>query len=145
MPDALATLFEDACPRARHISIDADDWRVDLSEQSALHVVVPLHGGGWVTGPSGADRAVAAGDVVVATAPVQMHGDAAQPRPHHLLVGTYDVGGSVCERALTGLPEVIVAGSSGHLSVLTEMLANESQEMRAGHDAIVIRVLDLLP
>ena len=145
MPDALATLFEDACPRARRIiPTDADDWQVDLSEQSALHVVVPLDGGGWVTGPSGAVRAVAAGDVVVATAPVQMHGDAAQPRPHHLLVGTYDVGGSVCERALTGLPEVIVAGASGHTSVLTEMLANESHEMRAGHDAIVIRVLDLL-
>ena len=46
MPDALATLFEDACPRARRVPIDADDWQVDLSEQSALHVVVPLAGGG---------------------------------------------------------------------------------------------------
>ena len=50
----------------------------------------------------------------------------------------------MCERALTGLPEVIVAGASGHMSVLTEMLTIESHEMRAGHDAIVIRVLDLL-
>jgi AraC-like DNA-binding protein len=144
MPDALARLFEDACPSARCISVDADDWRVDLTEQSALHVVVPLDGGGWVTGTSGTAHAVVAGDVVVATAAVQLHGDAARPRPRHILVGTYDVGGSVCERALTGLPEVIVAGASGHMSVLTEMLTTESNEMRAGHDAIVIRVLDLL-
>ena len=97
-----------------------------------------------MTGPSGAGGPVAEGDVVVATASATLRGDAGQPRPQHILVGTYDVGGSVCERALTGLPEVIVAGTNGHRSELVAILTDESHEMRAGHDAVVIRVLDLL-
>ena len=136
MPDALATLFEDACPRARRIPIDADDWRVEVTERAALHVVVPIGGGASV-----GDRPVRPGDVVVATTAVRLRGNTAQPRPRCLVVGSYDVGGSVCERALTGLPEVFVApGTSG----LSAMLADESHQLRAGHDAIVIRVLDLL-
>jgi AraC-like DNA-binding protein len=143
MPDALATLFEDACPRARHIQVDTDDWQVALGDGSALLVVVPLGGGGWVTGPSGR-RPVAAGDVIVATAAVDLHGDATQPRPQHILVGAYDVGGSVCDRALTGLPDVIVAGANAQTGALTAILTDESEAMRAGRDAVIIRVLDLL-
>jgi AraC-like DNA-binding protein len=143
MPDALATLFEDACPRARHIQVDSDDWQVDVGDGSALLVVVPLGGGGWVSGPSGR-RPFASGDVIVATAEVDLHGDAAQTRPKHILVGAYDVGGSVCDRALTGLPDVIVAGPNAQTAALTAILTDESDAMRAGRDAVVIRVLDLL-
>jgi AraC-like DNA-binding protein len=144
MPDALATLFEDACPRARHMETDSDDWQVSLSEEPALHVVVALDGGGWVTGMSGRRRPVTPGDVIVATGAVELYGDAAQPRPHHILVGTYDVGGSVCDRALTGLPDVIVADTNAQTAALTAMLTDETEAMRAGRDAVVIRVLDLL-
>jgi AraC-like DNA-binding protein len=144
MSDALATLFEDACPRARHIDVDADDWRVELDDGPALSVVVAVGGGGLVSGPSG-DRSVSAGDVIVVTGgAVSLQGDATGPRPRHVFVGRYDVGGSVCERALTGLPDVIVGSANAPAAALMAVLAEESEAVRAGRDAVVIRVLDLL-
>jgi hypothetical protein len=74
----------------------------------------------------------------------QLHGFAAQPRPHYIPVGTYDVGGSVCERALTSLPEVIVAGPSDHTVSAHGSAHHREPRDEGGHDAIGIRVLDLL-
>jgi AraC-like DNA-binding protein len=145
MPDALAALFADACPTARHIPIDSEDWRVDLRDGAALHVVVLLGGGGSVSS-SGVRRSVATGDVVVTAggALAEVSAEADAPRPHHVLVGSYDVTGSVCDRALTGLPEVIVNGATAQTAALTALLAAESGGARAGRDAVLIRGLDLL-
>lgn len=144
MSDALATLFEDACPRARHVAVESDHWRLELDDGPALSVVVAVGGGALVSGQSG-DRAVSAGEVIVVTGgAVSLHGDATAARPRHVFVGSYDVGGSVCDRALTGLPDVIVGSANAQTAALMAVLAEETEAVRAGRDAVVIRVLDLL-
>jgi AraC-like DNA-binding protein len=144
MADALATLFQDVCPDARHVDVDVDDWHVELDAGPALQVAV-LFGGGAAASTSAGGRApVRDGDVVLATSGAALRLDGDGPRPEHVLVGSYDVGGSVCDRVLTGLPELIIGRADPRTAPLASFVAQELRAVRAGRDAILTRVLDLL-
>jgi AraC-like DNA-binding protein len=141
MADALATLFQDVCPDVRHVAVDADDWHVELDAGPALQVAVLLGGGAGVS-TSTSDRAtVRDGEVVLATGGAALRLDSDGPRPEHVLVGRYDVGGSVCDRVLTGLPELIIGLADPSPA---SFVAQELRAVRAGRDAILTRMLDLL-
>lgn len=140
MADALATLFEDACPRPQRFDVESDRWRLHLDDGPALRVVVAVDG--VVGAGSGGVRVEAPpGAVLLSTGGGGLDLDVGAPRPRWVLVGSYDLGGSVCDRVLTGLPALLVG--SAHPS-LVDLLAEEAAAARAGRDAVVLRVLDLL-
>ena len=139
MSDALATLFADACPAARTVEIGPG--ATVLPGDEALRVYVVFGASGIVTTGGTSAESVAPGSVFVTGGePVTLTVNS----PGFVMTGGYEVGGSVCDRVLRGMPEVVVAESDHHIAGLTSMLGAEVSAGRAGHHAVMIRLLDLL-
>ncbi|MFC7676837.1 AraC family transcriptional regulator [Mycolicibacterium sp. GCM10028919] len=139
MSDALATLFAEACPVACAVDIGAGATVLPGDEALRVHVVFDASGI-VTTGATSAVPVAPGGVFVTGGEPVTLTVNS----PGFVVTGGYEVGGSVCDRVLRGMPEVVVAEPDQHTAGLTSMLGAEVRAGRAGHQAVMIRLLDLL-
>ena len=120
-------------PGAVVIVVGAEPYTISDTPDTPAQFVVD--DGGRCTGPDGTVTGAAS---TVCSHEVEADTSAA------LLRGTYQVQGSVCDRVLRGLPRVLVVPASAVPHNLVDTIVAELARPRAGQQAVLDRLLDLL-
>jgi AraC-like DNA-binding protein len=107
-----------------------------ISDQPDAKPNIVIHSAERCTTPDG--RILEDGPELCSDIPIDADGSSV------LLKGTYQVEGSVCERVLRGLPRVLVVPSNARAHETMGMIVAELADPRAGRQAVVERLLDLL-
>lgn len=144
--DALSRLLDDVRPRGaqfEHAEMSGY-WRVRCGDGAPLTLVAMVRGAGVVAVDGAEPVALGRGDVAVVVARPYTVADPPFGRGDGtpvLLTGSYEVHGSVCDRVLGALPTLLVVPGA---AAAVELVAAELASPRAGRQAVLDRLLDLL-
>ncbi|GAB3769023.1 AraC family transcriptional regulator [Microlunatus parietis] len=135
--DTLSRLLRDLCPREARF-VRAESAPLSVGDEGPLTLITPLDGEATLeAGPAEPATPIPPGTLAL------LYGRRATVTGAPLLIGTFTAEGSLCDRVLEGLPDLITVRSEAArhpVAMVVEELATE----RPGRQAVLDQLLGLL-